>query len=774
MCISSNAQISISIDFYQEDFFFSQTKNGISIGCVTSNYITEGGQSEPRLPYFCYRIILPPDVSDSISFTENHSSELKFSNIKVIANTKPAPRNRLGLDGQFIRTASESVLSPIRYEGIHTIDNIKYAYIKVTPFTYNSISGNLYFVPNITITINISEQNSLRPIDLKRNDSKVIDAYLRNRFVNPDNYYTFYPDVTKDTNYSENKVKNRLENGTIVSRCNYITDYLVITTNNLKLGFRYLASWKDMKGLRTAVITIEDLESYYQTTVTPAVIKQFLNDIHLYSTGINKKYLVLGGDIDDVPTAYYNQNAYSDLDQTPADIYYACPNLPIAFEDSLDCSLLEPQLYVSRISVKTPLEARNYSLKIKDYEQGATDGEEMLITGYKINGYINGYSDAYYCNERIYNDFIQNNWSGNVMKLYDSGSSVIINSTNLFNYINNGYGLILENSHGVYNSWCIGDVPSQYYGTDFASNQTNYPGNVTITGACETNAFDKSSDCLSEAFTKNPNGGAVAYFGSSRLAYGAETVYPDYNTSPSEFSDLYNGRFLQHLFNGDIPYSPYCFGAIAAQSKKDLIDLARNGSNKMFYRDLQCSINCIGDPEMQIYTDTPQELPENDMPYISYNTPYPNDITVSVYTDCILYFKCEENHTASVVPLQAYQYASFYTPSISKLTVIKKNCIPKLITIFSEGPNESLILNSFQNSDNSIVINILSQDNKCPVKTSDTWTLNVYNALTGKCVYVKTVDGIKAIIDTSRWPKGIYTMKGYINHQVLTGKISLK
>jgi hypothetical protein len=52
--------------------------------------------------------------------------------------------------------------------------------------------------------------------------------------------------------------------------------------------------------------------------------------------------------------------------------------------------------------------------------------------------------------------------------------------------------------------------------------------------------------------------------------------------------------------------------------------------------------------------------------------------------------------------------------------------------------------------------------------------LNVYNALTGKCVYVKTVDGIKAIIDTSRWPKGIYTMKGYINHQVLTGKISLK
>lgn len=787
--INSFSQICVKLSFNMSDFDFIQSDSCLYVETKLQNSRMSGELNSPKLPYFPYRIILPPNEEDSLIYSLDYSSKLIYPNVRLCSNHIPFANKATNVLKNSFSPATKSVSSPVRFKGIHNIDKIRFAFVEVTPFVYDHTSNQLNFVPEIVVTFNSSKlHNNTKKKDCDNTQISINDAYIRNRFINPDDYYNYYSmEQAQTQEINVEQVNANFLTGDIVTRHNYITDYLIITTESLKLGFRSLASWKNMKCLRTAVITMEDLASYYDTIVTPDIIRRYLNDIHLYSTGQQKKWLVLGGDVDHVPTMYFrerhpewNQNdRYNNY--LPSDYYYACPNLTkndTVINDGITFDYFEPQLYVSRIPVSTAIEAHDYTVKLCSYESGNTDGSNLLLACHKFDNYIGDYSDAYLFTEKMYSDYIQNNWSGNVTKLYDTGSSVIINKHNLFNEIENEYGLILMNSHGTYKQWELGERNEnhKHYMRDSAYVQTNYPGSVILTGACFTNAFDDiDGNCLSEAMIRNPNGGAVSYFGCSRTAYGGIAAI---NYSTIEYSDLFNARFLYHLYHSDIPYAPYSFGSLAAQAKKDLISSIDNESLHYLYYDFMHSINSIGDPEMQIYTDTPQTFLEDDLPYISYNTPYADYISFSANTDCILYLKGYGTTTniAKVVPLQCYQSTTFYAPEGCYITVLKKNHIPLSYYVSTSMPEDeasSYVLREVQ-EDEIIRIRIENENSHHPIAINGGWTVCVTNALTGDVVASEEVKTLQSSFNTSAWPKGIYVIKAYINNRILTNKVSVR
>ena len=116
--------------------------------------------------------------------------------------------------------------------------------------------------------------------------------------------------------------------------------------------------------------------------------------------------------------------------------------------------------------------------------------------------------------------------------------------------------------------------------------------------ACTTNAFDDAIDpCLSEAFIRNPNSSCLAYLGGSRSGWGYS------GTSRLGTSFMYDAHFFKKLFTGEPASDEYKFAAVASAAKEQMISSATyNGSGRW----VQFSLNPIGDPTMEIFTETPQ------------------------------------------------------------------------------------------------------------------------------------------------------------------------
>ena len=96
-------------------------------------------------------------------------------------------------------------------------------------------------------------------------------------------------------------------------------------------------------------------------------------------------------------------------------------------------------------------------------------------------------------------------------------------------------------SHGYPNCWKTEMAPIYSIPDVYELNNAAEQG-LVVTIACLTNAFDdflwneittgaplRYDSCFSESFLRNPNGGAVAYHGSSRYGWGLAEPIPHNN-----------------------------------------------------------------------------------------------------------------------------------------------------------------------------------------------------------------------------------------------------
>lgn len=761
MSVSAQAQQSLDISFSMNDFKVI-TNDGLSAIITTLKERRVCGDSiSPDLPYFFYRIPLQQgqeNVSVNVSFTDSLLSE----NINIVSNPKPSTRNGKSPKEDFNRIATRSVESPLHYSGIKYQNGKGYLLLKITPFLYDAENCRLTFVKNVHL--------SFSGIPVRQN-------------VNPVSIHEAL-NTTSLTCELSGVPGDRTDNDTI--------DYLIITNSTLSSSFNQLAQWKRRKCLRTKIVTLDSIYAQYpQYSDNPSKIKAYILD---YASPTRMKWVLLGGDDSIVPAKYCDVHELSAGSiTTPSDWYYCCyddqyslnwdyNNNEMAGEiaDSINYT---PCVYLSRLPIRTTQQVSDYTEKLINYENGINVNNNMLLAGYEIIRSINGKSDSHILNEEIFDEFVDSLRNGKLKILFDTGSSYqfTINGDNFKSVIDSLFNVIHEISHGDPNCWNLSTIMSQYYYNSHAASQTNSPGSVIITGACFTNAFD-SEPCLSESLIRNPNGGAVSYFGCSREGVGGECTNFSGNYIPIVWSDQYNGHFLQYLFYGTPPNSSHSIAAIATEAKATVYNEFgdEDDAEEPLYHDLLLATNIMGDPEMPVWTDSIQSFTSGNGPtvgpYIIHSMMGGGLNVISPVGGCTIAV-LDEHGTRQV----AYNTNSATFSGLSGQTyvaIMKHNYIPYLrTTAVSSGGIIGPILHATHSEsgfDLYIEDSIEDYDMDESALSSDNWYLTIADLMRGSTKLSLPIVGNSYYVSTIGWTPGVYAIHVVKNGKTASTKIIIK
>ncbi|RLE76056.1 MAG: hypothetical protein DRZ80_01740, partial [Thermoprotei archaeon] len=345
-------------------------------------------------------------------------------------------------------------------------------------------------------------------------------------------------------------------------------DVLIVTSKELYSEAIRLAQLKNQSKLKTIVKTVEWIYDNYEGRDEAEKIRNFIKSmVELY--GI--KFLIIFGDADQVPVRYawipdgaYDYDPTIDGAVVETDLYYA--DLDFSWDDNNDGLWGDirrdkidglPDIIVGRIPVSNVTEARIYINKLIKFDPTSYWFDSALLIGTDTFGI--GWPEGEYLKEYA-SKFIWSNYT--VTKLYETAGNLTL--TNLVNEINRGYGFINFAGHGYPDLMAIGI--GEVYTLDDALRQINgYRLPVIFSMACLTARFGEL-DSIAEAFLVNPNGGAIAYIGATRLSWGyiGELVTTglagemDWRFTKAFFSDLRDhlGKIWAEMIKGYIMEHP--------------------------------------------------------------------------------------------------------------------------------------------------------------------------------------------------------------------------
>lgn len=763
------AQREFNINFNNNDFVTTLTNGKINLNTTRPFAAYSGDTSKPAFPLFPYSILIPED-STSLQYTVTYESSLVYSNVDIEKN-QPVMTTNGEVIGE-IKDTIVSVLSPICSDRVIDLGKFRYICLTTTPFLYDAVNRNLYFISNIKITA--------PSLPSTHGTSEISDWPLEYRAIaetlaNPEDLSDFYT-VTRDGNSGSSQPP---------------LDYLIITSPSLASSFQNLADWKRRKGYWTEIVTTDSIYNNFSGVDTPQKIKNFL-----YSNrdrGI--KYVLLGGDTAVVPCRICRSTSY--YPDIPADIYYSCfadfnyfdwdANHDGFYGDVSDNVILVPSFILSRLPVQSAQQVTDYTNKLLQYEM-ATDTvatNRILLTGYNIDYY---HDSAKNYNNHLYQNYIQPYWNGNRYYMYENESylpnntSYLFSPTNLVSEINRGYNLVHEVSHGDSLQWIYRHYFNEdYYTHSLASSQTNSLPSIIVTNACKTNNF-RVEPCLSEAFIRNPNGGAVAYFGSSIDGFSTGTSFNG--------SFLYDGFFFKHLYEGHPHDAPFTFGGVAKEAKLTMLSYLGTCVDPYFNIDfdriLQLSINPVGDPELPIFTDKPQKFVYTNgynvyAPLISTNNRL-RKISVKSSVDSCKIVLLEDDGNIQV--RENAKNVTFYSHyGQHKVTILKHNYPPYLADVVLDSINISgPILMNIREDGNNYVITALRTASDETLSYYDgendeeltNWNLQIVNIMTSETKVNTVVPSSTYICDTSTWKDGIYVVRARDDEDTTQKKIIIK
>jgi len=484
----------------------------------------------------------------------------------------------------------------VEYTSTQNLSKYRYFTFLISPFSYNSLTNSLELNSSISLEV---EYTRTAPRLEQRRDDGTFAAMLNSEVINPGNL----PNLSLRSPVDPDDVQ-----------------YLIVTSSGLESSFQILADWKTATGVPAEVITTSEIYNSYTGATNQLKIKNCLLD---YYQNRNTLWVLLGGDDTIVP----DQDCFGDVndgditdDYMPTDLFYACFDNAFdwnadgdgIFGETTDNIDMAPEIIISRAPVRTTSHTTAFVQKTLEYIQNpptADFADKMVISGLELWNTWDGRSDADRRCEIMWNDYIDPVWSGTRERFYDTntdfgGSGYDVTAANISSVINDGYNYFFMATHGNQNLW------STESGNYFTSGSATYLTNQTRQGmvatmACITNAFDGSSGystdpCLSEAFIRNPNGGAVVYHGSSRYGWGYGNISDNHGPSIQYADYLFN-----YLFGGQPAANPYIFGAVATQTKIHFISASASYGA---FRWLQFTLNSIGDPNLDLLTANPEEI----------------------------------------------------------------------------------------------------------------------------------------------------------------------
>jgi hypothetical protein len=315
--------------------------------------------------------------------------------------------------------------------------------------------------------------------------------------------------------------------------------YLLITNKHLAPAFGSLVERRTEQGFPGRLLTLENIYATYAGEDEPEQIKNcIINHYENYET----LYVALGGDDVIVPVRYCYTGTLDHI--LPADLYYSDMDGgdwdgdgDKRYGEPGDVSEVEliPEVHLGRIPVRTADDARAYVNKVIIYEEASPEdyaGSILLAGGnrYSFSGdtrfpgfedhdpvagteinVTNWYLDYVqpYALELPVHRYFYTNSHWDELRCGDDPWG----PRYLEDHLNEGYQLLLYHAHASPAGWGMG---VGFFRERNAARLTNPLPCIVVTAGCAAAGFDLLEPSMCEAFLRNPNGGAVAFFGFSR------------------------------------------------------------------------------------------------------------------------------------------------------------------------------------------------------------------------------------------------------------------
>lgn len=421
----------------------------------------------------------------------------------------------------------------------------------------------------------------------------------------------------------------------------YGNSLLIITHPRFLEAAQTLSEWKIKKGIETVVTTTDNIFATIPGSPTAEEIQTYIKNAY-DNWPWPPTHLLLIGDAEFIPCHYETYHNY-DKCYIGTDLYYA----------TVDGKDYFPDISIGRLSVDTLSEANKRIQDIISYEKASVHGEDFythvacigefedeipktepdqiedwcfIFTLENIRDFlINSGSSVdriYYASSNIdpkyYASFSANRFLNKTLSLeerelpqelqrphfpWDGGVEHISDA------VNSGRFLVIYNSHGSKTCW----GRPFYYKSNVKKLKNGSKLPVVWSLACQTGWFDTETDnattynpqstCFSEAWERNPNGGAVGVIASTRVSYicsnarllfgWMDALWPNFDPNyPQSRTYIEDPQFEM--------------GQVLTYGKLNYFSRYKEPS---YYTLLHFEVyHWFGDPTMQIWTDVPQEL----------------------------------------------------------------------------------------------------------------------------------------------------------------------
>lgn len=296
-------------------------------------------------------------------------------------------------------------------------------------------------------------------------------------------------------------------------------DNIIITSPLFEGQALRLAEWKNSTGIVSRVLNTNWIYRHYAGIDHPEQIRNCIKDfVSTYGIG----FVTIFGDADRVPV----RNAYvPDGYETfvPTDLYYA--DLDYTWDDNGDGLYADirydridgiPDVYVGRIPPSLEEYADVAVNKIMNYKQFLNVSEDwfnraLFVSGNPNNPFPTGLDFAYL------KDYVATWTTKEVIRFDKPWPDTLISE------LNKGQAFVNFAGHGDPGSWLLDwflwIFPITFTGSHAFGLTNGLKLPVVTAMSCSTARFD-DQESIGEYFVLNPNGGSIAYFGATRIAWG--------------------------------------------------------------------------------------------------------------------------------------------------------------------------------------------------------------------------------------------------------------
>ncbi len=586
-----------------------------------------------------------------------------------------------------------------------------------------SSSDQLRRSGTVRLTLRYDLSDSLAMYPIVRNDTALRNEGYRlteSMVVNPTNVEAYAPDIAMDTMIVINP--NSGDGLNVVPSSGSGLDpmdpktgghqmggfpYLIVTTPELEHSLRRIAALKKQKGYNVKIVTMNDVMN--DTTVNQGdIIQRADGSYHIAyndSAGALRQYLkscyykydtqyvlFAGKDIPFRYKQFYETNA-------PSDLYFSDLNADWS-ADTVDRA---PELYVGRIMPRNDQHVANYTDKLLRYELNPGDGDRTYL---KRALYTEGH-DLTKANEvRDLKQFADSIFPNScVMREDTSANRRFPSGVDIVNEINDTkYGYLSFHSH----AYPLGFItygfrrdltcPNEPYYFLWAIDSVRITNGVNTTGDFQygnglNNITNRLFPCVSYSVgcITMPYD-TLSFYGSNNLNIGESfTLGKDYggpaflgNTRDGVigYSSSLESTFIQQIKNSH----HYNIGKAEALSKSNFCgdhSFTENNTTIIDKSYLNCVHNLLGDPEFEIWTDTPQEFTNIQV------TRSDDRITVSGINTASTIVACYSNDGKwrKTSPLARVSFTGI-SPN-STVMVYKHNYIPYIAPLLLQNENLS-------------------------------------------------------------------------------------